>query len=194
MIRDQFYIEIKCFLGGKYLMQLVYINETFLKYIPHKDKSGVTSGPSIGELRALFFDDEKKTWGNSHVMDERRKLDFIKNQNEFNERKWLLAKKNAETDAYIHEGPYSSHEIFDMLTQSQIQLSDPIWKEGQSKWLAIKQTPTFKELATLSEPVETDIADILSSIVEYDPGMHRVEEEKTSPGTPNEVFIIFDDK
>lgn len=191
LIRNQFYIEIKCFLGGKYCMQLVYINETFLKYEENKN----TKGPSIGALRALFFDEDKKVWSNPFQMDERRKLDLIKNQNEFNERKWLLAKKRADGEkVYVQEGPYSSHEIFDMLTKSMVRLADPIWKEGQSKWLAIKQTSTFKELATLSQPIETDIADILSSIVEYVPEMQRVEEKKSSPCGPDEVFIILDDK
>lgn len=170
-------------------MKLIYINGTFLRYTEKKS----SESPSIGELRALFFDNEKKIWANPHKMDERRKLDLIKNQNEFNEKKWLLTKKESSVGGYIPKGPYSSHEIFNMLNQSMVRFSDPIWKEGQSKWLAIKQTPAFKELL-LSEPVETDIADILSSVVEYDPKMRRVEEKKTSPGAPDEVFIILDDK
>lgn len=183
-------------------MQLVYINEIFLKYEENKNTQYAKEGPSLGALRALFFNEEKKEWGNPFQMDERQKLDFIKNQNEFNERKWLLAKKESESEDgnenikphYVHEGPYSSHEIFDMLAKSMVGFTDPIWKEGQSKWLAIKQTSTFKELFTLSQPVETDIADILSSIVEYVPEMQRVEEKKSSPGEPDEVFIILDEK
>lgn len=171
-------------------MQLVYVNGTFIKYVEGKN----AAAPSSGALRALFYDKEKKEWMSPHQLDERSKLDYAKNQMEFHERKWILLKKNAETQEFYHDGPYSSFEIYEMLTQSAVRLTDPIWKEGMTKWMPIKNTQTFKALATLSEPMETDIADLLGSVVEYDPEMHRVEEKKLSPGSPDEVFLILDDK
>jgi len=116
---------------------------------------------------------------------------------EFNERKWILLKKNtskASSEKYVQDGPYSSREIFELLTQSKVRLKDPIWTEGMTEWQLIKNTKCFKALENFSEPVETDIAEILSHVMEYDPEMRRVENKNSSPGGSDEVFIILDDK
>lgn len=174
-------------------MQLVYIEGTFLKIEIQQE----SIQPSKLALRALFYDEQTKTWGNSFAQDEMSKMDYLLNQQEFNERKWVLLKKNTSkitNEKYEQKGPYSSREIFDFISQSTVRLMDPIWKDGMTTWERIRDTRNFKVLQNFSEPIETDVADILSHVMEYDPEMHRVEDKKPSPGAPGEVFIILDDK
>lgn len=174
-------------------MQLVYIDKTFLK-IEGTLESLKTSKIA---LRALFYDEQKKSWGNPFVMNDRSKLDHVMNLNEFNERKWILLKKNTSnvtSEKYQQDGPYSSREIFELLSQSKVRLKDPIWTEGMTEWQLIKNVQSFRVLENFSKPFETDVAEILSHVMEYDPQMRRVEDKNSSPGTPDEVFIILDDK
>ncbi len=174
-------------------MQLVYVSETFLKLDNNKES---VKASKIA-LKALFYDEQAKSWTNPFEMDQRTKLDYLLNLNEFNERKWILLKKNTTqiaNEKYEQDGPYSSREIFDMITQSAVRLRDPIWKEGMIKWQSIKEVQAFKVLENLSTPHETDVADILSSVVMYDPEMRRVEEKNSSPLDSDEVFMILDDK
>ncbi|MES2769344.1 MAG: GYF domain-containing protein [Bdellovibrionota bacterium] len=178
-------------------MHLVYIAETFLKLDNNKE-SVKTSKIA---MKALFYDEQTKSWANPFEMDQRTKLDYLLNLNEFNERKWILLKKNTsqrdnqrENEKYEQKGPYSSREIFDMITQSAVRLRDPIWKEGMTKWESIKEVQTFRVLENLSTPHETDVADILSSVMMYDSEMRRVEEKNSSPLDSDEVFMILDDK
>lgn len=172
--------------------QLIYINETFMRFLGNESQSEKAQRVLS---RAIFYDDVTKLWGNPYALDARSTLDFLKTQGEFNERKWILLKKNTNPDLnekYMQEGPYSSKEIFEMLQNSQVRLSDPIWKEGLSKWTLIRNTQTFKELETLSKSLEPDVAELLANVVEYNPEMHRVE-NKDVPDTPD-VFVILDDK
>lgn len=173
-------------------MQLVYVDGKFLKYDQKKslDLSDIVK-------RALFYDASAKAWGNILSQDPKSKLDQLKNWTEFNERKWILLKKNTSkftNEKYEQQGPYCSREIYEMICQSQVRLRDPIWKNGMTQWQLIQENATFKALKTFNDPIEDDIADILGSIVEYDPEMRRVEEKFPSPEDSGEVFIILDDK
>jgi hypothetical protein len=172
-------------------MALMYINKIFVR---HLGQSGSSLSEKASKLlsTALFLNEQTKIWENPYPQTPRERLDFIKNQNEFSEKKWILLKKiQAE---FVQEGPFSTLEIYDLISSSRVRLEDPIWKEGFSKWLPIKQTETFKELNTISQPAEVDITNILNSVEEYRPRMRRVEEESPSPGSPGEVFMILDDK
>ena len=174
-------------------MQLVYVDKTFLKIEGTMES---IKGSKVA-LRALFYDEQKKSWANLVVADERLKLDQMIALHEFNERKWILLKKNTSqltSEKYVQDGPYSTKEIFELLTESKVRLKDPIWTDGMTEWKLIKNTKCFKALENFSEPAETDVAEILSHVMEYNPEMRRVEDKNSSPGAPDEVFIILDDK
>lgn len=166
---------------------LIYVDKTFLK-IEGSLESLKTSKIA---LRALFYNVQKKSWENPFVRDERLSMDLLATQREFLERQWILLKKNS-----VQDGPYSSKEVFELCLGAKLSLKNAIWKEGMTEWKSIGSTQTFKALEKFSDSVETDIAEILSHVMEYDPGMRRVEAENknSSPGEPNEVFIILDDK
>lgn len=169
-------------------MQLIYFNKTFARYL---DNKGTEKAEALLS-EALFYNDNTKQWENTHAQSGRALIGFKKNQSEFLEKKWILLRK---TDGHlIHRGPFSSLDIFNMVTESKIQMKDPIWTEGLGKWVPISQTFTFKELSTLAYEVDMDPADLLSNVMEYRPEMRRVEEENPSPGAPGEVFLILDDK
>lgn len=174
-----------------YKAQLIFVNQTFLKFSLQKGAVMPSEKAMAVLIKSLFYDAQKNEWANPHLQSPRTKLDLLKTQNDFHEKKWILLKK--ESEKYIQEGPYSSFEIFEMLRRSELRLEDPIWKEGFSRWMPIKTAPTFKELETLSKPLEADVADILSSVVEYNPEMHRVEKKDPLPENSSEFFLILDD-
>lgn len=184
---------------------LAYYNQTFMRLSVLKqglseqrreDLSGLSERTQEILKSSMLYDNESKAWGNPYKASERLQLEFIKNKNEFLERKWILLRKSAhpESGKYVQEGPYSAQEIFELLESSQIKFTDGIWKNGFSKWTPIKDTLTFKELTQQSETLEPDAAEILSHVMEYDPEMHRVEEKNPSPKASSEVFLILDDK
>jgi hypothetical protein len=169
-------------------MHLIYIKKTFIQVLTSKPTENATNLLS----EALFYIAETNTWQNPFSQSPRLKLEFLKNQFEFNEKKWILLKKS--NGAFVQDGPYSSMEIFNFISENKVQLTDPIWTDGFSKWVPIQETANFKALANRLTPAEIETADLLSNVEEYRPQMHRVEGESPSPEASGEVFIILDDK
>lgn len=183
---------------------LAYYNETFMRLSvtgyqsEPMDQEFAKLSPSTQEVlgSSMLYSEDTKMWGNPYTKSDSVKLKFLKNKSEFLERKWVLLKKDTSSieKKYIQDGPYSSQEIFEMLRDSILSLTDGVWKTGFTKWTPLKKTLTFKELDKNLESLEPDVAEILSNVIEYDPEMHRVEKKSSSPEDSSEVFVILDDK
>ncbi len=171
-------------------MVTIFLDNKFLKL----SESLKSLESSTHAKRALFFNAQTLKWERpfyhqSSQDDELTSLGFARTQMQFNEKKWVLL-KTGDDKTHDYDGPYSNFEIFQMLYDKKLSLVDPIWSEGQTKWLPIKQTQCFKGLLS---PLEPDVADILSHVVEYVHETRRVE-DKPSPDDSDKVFLVLDDK
>jgi hypothetical protein len=169
-------------------MKLIYYAGKFKKFTDKKYSDLVSR---INLKSILSYNFEKKEWGNPSLdsLSVLERHDFLQNKNEFLEKKWILLRK--ANQEFAQEGPYSSSEIVDMLSEAKLHGGDFIWKTGFSKWIPVGKTETFKGLM-----VEEDLSaeDLLENVMLLQPEMRRVEDKRSTPLDPNEVFIILDEK
>lgn len=167
---------------------IIYLKNRFYKF-DNIQEMGLASATMWED--ALVYDNSKDFWKSNSQKELDPSLVL-----HLNEKKWIrLVKKDG---LYEQVGPFSDHEIFDMLKKSQISFKDPLWKKGLTKWTPISKIETFKGLLDISKIVNNEIktADILDSVIE----MRRVENkiemplEFVEPAIPEQNLELLEEK